>query len=1009
MKNLLLTFGLLISSFAYSQWVQIPDSNFRNALTYIVPTAIVGDSINVNDTSVTQKVQLSFINNNIHNLTGIHAFSNLKYLDVSSNYISFIPTLPDSIKHFSSSNNNIDSIGIIPLGLNYLNLDNNNLDSIIGFQNLPSTLKTLSLNNCNLDTIPQLPTNLLRLFARNNPIIDSLLMPTIPTFLKLLDISQCGLTYLDSIPNSIDTLYMDNNNIASLSIISDSLLSLSATNCGISNITQLPTSLEYLDVSSNNISLLNNLPNSLITLIANNSQIHAVSNLPSNLFFLNLNNNLLTTLTNLPNSLRTLKVATNLFTSNFTLNQGLENFDVSHNNIATSWNYPSSLLYLDISYSAYTSLNNLPTFIATVIANNNQIGQFTQVPATVSFLNISYNVLTTFPSTPLNMDYLNFSNNNITSLAALPTSVIELFISNNPIVSYPQMPQSVNYLIASNCNFPSIAQFPNGIIVFDVSNTTTFTNLPNTLPTTLTSLSITNTSVQCLPYLPNNFSNLNTDSTITCLPNLPLGLNSNSFYFSWTKNGILQLPDTTSSEPYTICNANNSSCIGYSRIAGKTFFDQNSNGIFDSLDYGIGNISLKLEPNQFTFAANNSGNYFVYVSPDTFNLKVLNTPNYFYSTTSDSLTIIISQMGVSDTINNFGFAPSMVVNDLEVYITPYSSPRPGITTGYNITYKNTGTTNLNSFISFTKDSKTTFAGSDNNNYVINGNNITWNLSNVNPFETGSFNVYLTTSIFAQMNEQIVLSAIINPVLNDTTFSNNFTTSVSNIVNSYDPNDKSANPVSITPQEITNNIYIEYLIRFQNTGNAEAIDIVVTDTISNNLNISTFNFITSSHNCNWKIDNNRVIQFEFKNINLPDSNTNELLSHGFIKFKIKANTDLLLGDEVQNTANIYFDFNEPIITNTIVSKVEITNNLIKTSLLEINIIPNPANDLIRIKTNNKNTTEIKIENSLGELIYTNESYNNNEVINLSMIKSGIYFVFIKSENGDTNKSKFIILK
>ena len=54
--------------------------------------------------------------------------------------------------------------------------------------------------------------------------------------------------------------------------------------------------------------------------------------------------------------------------------------------------------------------------------------------------------------------------------------------------------------------------------------------------------------------------------------------------------------------------------------------------------------------------------------------------------------------------------------------------------------------------------------------------------------------------------------------------------------------------------------------------------------------------------------------------MPDSSSNELASHGFIEYDIHVHSDLAPGDSIRNQAAIYFDFNPPIVTNTVVHRI-----------------------------------------------------------------------------------------
>lgn len=155
--------------------------------------------------------------------------------------------------------------------------------------------------------------------------------------------------------------------------------------------------------------------------------------------------------------------------------------------------------------------------------------------------------------------------------------------------------------------------------------------------------------------------------------------------------------------------------------------------------------------------------------------------------------------------------------------------------------------------------------------------------------------------------------------------NNSSTVWSTIIGSYDPNDKQvwtttgANADGFI--EPTDSL-LRYLIRFQNTGTYTAFNIVVRDTFDADLDMSTLNITGSSHPYQLQIPDStgRRIAFNFANIMLPDSNANEPGSHGWIEYKIRKKNGLANGTVISNSASIYFDFNAPVLTNTVNSKI-----------------------------------------------------------------------------------------
>jgi len=133
---------------------------------------------------------------------------------------------------------------------------------------------------------------------------------------------------------------------------------------------------------------------------------------------------------------------------------------------------------------------------------------------------------------------------------------------------------------------------------------------------------------------------------------------------------------------------------------------------------------------------------------------------------------------------------------------------------------------------------------------------------------------------------------------------------------YDPNDKTGSPRGLgETHAIQQNQQIEYLVRFQNVGTDTAVNVVVLDTLSIDLNIFTVQSGVSSHPYEFRMYGPRVLEWRFNNIILPDRTTDNPGSNGFVMFKVQQVPDLPYGTVIENTANIYFDFEEPVITNT----------------------------------------------------------------------------------------------
>lgn len=136
------------------------------------------------------------------------------------------------------------------------------------------------------------------------------------------------------------------------------------------------------------------------------------------------------------------------------------------------------------------------------------------------------------------------------------------------------------------------------------------------------------------------------------------------------------------------------------------------------------------------------------------------------------------------------------------------------------------------------------------------------------------------------------------------------------IGAYDPNDKQGIPLGVGSQRfIKANTDIEYLIRFQNTGTDTAFTVVILDTLSHNLDVASVRVQVASHPMNFALLEGGILRFTFDNILLPDSTVNFDASNGFVKFRVAQKPDHVDGTTIENSAAIYFDFNEPVITNT----------------------------------------------------------------------------------------------
>ncbi|MEM8527806.1 MAG: T9SS type A sorting domain-containing protein, partial [Bacteroidota bacterium] len=220
------------------------------------------------------------------------------------------------------------------------------------------------------------------------------------------------------------------------------------------------------------------------------------------------------------------------------------------------------------------------------------------------------------------------------------------------------------------------------------------------------------------------------------------------------------------------------------------------------------------------------------------------------------------------------------------------------------------------------------------------------------------------------------------------------------VGSFDSNDKSATPLGIGVNHIlAQNTDIEYKIRFQNTGTDTAFTVVILDTLSPLLDTASIQLGVSSHPYSYELLNSRIMKFTFPNIMLPDSSINILASEGFVQFRIAQHPNLSNGSLVQNSATIYFDFNDSITTNTFQHVIgdalgEVISETQQFAIERhpVTVAPNPYTNhtTISLAGQPQHNLQIEVYDQLGRLRLVKPMKNNQVTLNEDFLNKGYYF-------------------
>jgi hypothetical protein len=256
--------------------------------------------------------------------------------------------------------------------------------------------------------------------------------------------------------------------------------------------------------------------------------------------------------------------------------------------------------------------------------------------------------------------------------------------------------------------------------------------------------------------------------------------------------------------------------------------------------------------------------------------------------------------------------------------------------------------------------------------------------------------------------------------------NNVNTYEQTVIAAYDPNYKEVNPKGLdAPGYISSaTTEFDYTIHFQNEGSYFAQNIVITDQLDADLDWSTLTPGYSTHSYTTTVSETGLATFRFENIQLPWKDAfGDALSSGLVSYSIKRLDTTPQGTEFTNTADIYFDFNAPITTNTTLNTLNdavfagVEENVPVTEMEEgitMFVYPVPAEDFISIRVNNVSVEEvatISIMNVMGKTVL-NEQVNLNEGSSIfttpvSQLAPGNYFVKLQLENGSFEVRKIVV--
>jgi len=463
--------------------------------------------------------------------------------------------------------------------------------------------------------------------------------------------------------------------------------------------------------------------------------------------------------------------------------------------------------------------------------------------------------------------------------------------------------------------------------------------------------------------------------------------------------------------PQTVINTYCSFSPGgtFYTIQGNNKLDVNNNGC-DALDVNYSNLKFTISDGTTTgnFISNSTGNYSIPVPAGTHTITpVLENPTYF--NVSPTTVNVTFPTQTSPFVQDYCITANGVHPDLEISLLPLRPAVPGFDAKYKLVYKNKGNQTQSGSVNLSfNDSVLDFVASNPIVSTPTLNNLSWDFTNLLPFETRA--ITFTLNVNSPMETPSVVggsvlvynASITSAATDETPLDNTFAFNQT-VVNSFDPNDKTCLEGSIISPSLIGQ-YVHYIIRFENTGTFPAENIVVKDIIDlSKFDISTLVPTSASHSFVTNISAGNKVEFIFENINLPFDDAN---NDGYIAFKIKTKQTLVVGNTFTNAASIYFDYNFPVVTKLASSTFKTLSTQDFEFANYFTLYPNPAKSVLNISS--KETIEVKsisIYTTLGQLVLVIPNAEKVSKIDVSSLTTGNYFIKINSDRGTSN-TRFI---
>lgn len=557
--------------------------------------------------------------------------------------------------------------------------------------------------------------------------------------------------------------------------------------------------------------------------------------------------------------------------------------------------WPDSARYISLRHDYYS---NGPTMLAEV----------PPLPSKLEYIDLYARLLGEVPPLPPTIRHVKLGRNNLNHIPQppeIPAETKTLWVMENPFNNVPYLPDSLEELWIGNSGMSGVNNWGVGFpptmkkLIYDNVGTYGEGWLLPDFPDGMEYAYTYGTKIKCYPVPPPTLTQWTVDPSQGCIPLLPPSV---------TGGNVFNMP---------ICNITTSICPVFGGVMGTVFLDENGNGVMDEGEPPFPAVqAAHAQPGDAMGSVQPDGRYFVPLEPGTYTISAPDHP--WYTRTTPDFQVTIDAPLQLDSLHDIGYQITPGIVDLKSVVDGPIG-RPGFEHVVMLWVRNEGTQPMGGQVTLEYDPVLEWIGSSSAPVTHTGHTAVWDVPQLTPGQWIMVSITFSVPADFPLGDLIHYMSVVEADEPDVVPGNDVSYWDQPTMGSFDPNAKSVTPSSLSATEVANGARVQYRIDFQNTGTYMAERVVITDTLPDGLVRGSLVVDHASHAMQWFMDQG-VLHFVFDGINLPDSTADEPNSHGYVLFDIAVRNDLLPGTVILNEANIYFDFNAPVITDPCVLEV-----------------------------------------------------------------------------------------